>query len=148
MNSLIPEKLKVEFREGVTKTEPVIGRKYTLTHSDVTADLFLTIGQQFAYDKINAMRDEVLAEWRINNSNPYLYVYVYLDDMSGSETAKQRDEIFRRELPLALEAIVYGDKDFFSEHPGLDYAQIWVHIDSENPEYSRFEYQGRPFDFK
>lgn len=88
MNSLIPEKLKVEFREGVTKTEPVIGRKYTLTHSDVTADLFLTIGQQFAYDKINAMRDEVLAEWRINNSNPYLYVYVYLDDMSGSETAK------------------------------------------------------------
>lgn len=148
MNSLIPEKLKVEFREGVTKTEPVIGRKYTLTHSDVTADLFLTIGQQFAYDKINAMRDEVLAEWRINNSNPYLYVYVYLDDMSGSETAKQRDEIFRRELPLALEAIVYGDKDFFSEHPGLDYAQIWVHFDSENPEYSRFEYQGRPFDFK
>jgi len=145
---LKPDKLKVEFREEVSKTEPVIGRKYTLTHSDVTADLYLAIGQQFAYDRINAMRDEVLAEWRSNNGQPYLYVYVYLDDKSGSEIAKQRDTIFRRELPLALEAIRYGDRDFFSEHPGLDYAQIWIHFDSENPEYSRFEYQGRPLDYK
>jgi len=148
LKNLKPKKLKVEFRERASKTEPVIGRKYTLTHSDATADLYLTIGPQFAYDRINAMRDEVLAEWRSNNGQPYLYVYVYLDDRSGSEIAKQRDAIFRRELPLALEAIMHGDRDFFSEHPGLDYAQIWIHFDSENPEYSRFEYQGRPLDYK
>ncbi len=64
MEKLNPEKLYVEFRDGVTATDPVIGRKYTLTHSDVTADLFLTIGLEFAFDQINRMRDEVLAEWK------------------------------------------------------------------------------------
>ena len=50
MERLDPEKLYVVFRPGVTMTEPVLGRKYTLTHSDITAELFLTIGLQFAYD--------------------------------------------------------------------------------------------------
>ena len=44
MSKLNPEKLSVEFRDGVTNTEPILGRRYTLTHSDITAELFLTIG--------------------------------------------------------------------------------------------------------
>jgi hypothetical protein len=32
----------------VTAAEPVISRYYTLTHSDVTGELFLTIGKQYA----------------------------------------------------------------------------------------------------
>lgn len=39
-----PEKLYVEFRPGVTKTEPILGRKYTLTHSDISAELFSDSG--------------------------------------------------------------------------------------------------------
>ena len=61
---------------AVTATEPIIGRKYTLTHSDITADLFLTIGLEYAYDEISEMRDEVLAEWQTYEGNPLLYVYV------------------------------------------------------------------------
>ena len=63
MSKLNPEKLSVEFKDGVTSTEPILGRRYTLTHSDITAELFLTIGLTYAYDKIDAMRDEVLGEW-------------------------------------------------------------------------------------
>ena len=44
MSRLKPEKLSVEFRKGVTTTEPIIPRRYTLTPSYITADLFLTIG--------------------------------------------------------------------------------------------------------
>ena len=55
MERLNPEKLYVEFRSGVTPTEPIIGRKYTLTHSDATAELFLTIGIEYAYDQITSM---------------------------------------------------------------------------------------------
>ena len=62
MKKLNPEKLHVEFRQGVTPTEPIMPRRYTLTHSDVTAELFLTVGPEYAYDKITQMRDEVLAE--------------------------------------------------------------------------------------
>lgn len=64
MSDFNPDKLSVEFRKGVTTTEPIIPRCYTLTHSDITAELFLTIGLTYAYDKIdNNMRDEVLGQW-------------------------------------------------------------------------------------
>lgn len=148
MKRLNPDKLYVDFRTGVTMTEPVIGRKYTLTHSDITADLFLTIGLQFAYDKVNVMRDEVLAEWRMNNGFPFLYVYVYVDGKFGPVVSAVRNTVFRRELPLALEAIRYGDRRFFAAHPELDNAPIWIHFDSTNPEYNRFENWGTPNDYK
>jgi hypothetical protein len=148
LKRLNPNKLYVDFRTGVTMTEPVIGRKYTLTHSDITADLFLTIGLQFAYDKVNAMRDEVLAEWRMNNGFLFLYVYIYVDGQFGPLVSAVRNEIFRRELPLALEAIRYGDRRFFAAHPELDNAPIWIHFDSTNPEYNRFENWGTPNDYR
>jgi len=46
MSKLNLEKLSVGFREGVTSTSPIVPRRYTLTHSDITAiaELFLTIG--------------------------------------------------------------------------------------------------------
>lgn len=148
MKRLNPDKLYVELRHGVTNTEPVIGRKYTLTHSDITGDLFLTIGRQFAYDKINTMRDEVLAEWRTYNGYPFLYVYVYVDGQFGPGISAIRNYIFRRELPLALEAIRYGDNSFFVEHPDLDNAPIQIRFDSTNPNYNRFEYWGNLKDYK
>lgn len=129
-------------------TGPIIGRKYTLTHSDITADLFLTIGLQFAYDKVHAMRDEVLAEWRTNNGIPFLYVYVYVDGQFGPVVSAVRNEIFRRELPLVLEAIRYGDRMFFMAHPELGNAPVWIHFDSANPVYNRFENRGTPNDYK
>jgi hypothetical protein len=148
LKRLNPDKVYVEFRNGVTVTSPIVGRKYTLTHSDVTADLFLTIGLEFAYDKINAMRDEVLAEWRTNQGFPFLYVYVYVDGQFGPAVSAVRNAVFRRELPLALEAIRYGDRKFFAAHSELDNAPIWIHFDSTNPVYNRFEYWGTPNDYE
>ncbi|WP_303864504.1 staygreen family protein [Alkalibaculum bacchi] len=147
MERLDPQKLYVEFRPGVTTTEPILGRKYTLTHSDITAELFLTIGLQFAYDKITSMRDEVLGEWRNSSSGLLLYIYVYIGDF-GTVMNSIRNTIFRRELPLALEAIVYGDNEFFVAHPQLNYAPIWIYFDSIDPSYKRFEYLGTPIDYK
>ncbi len=148
MKVLNPDKLSVEYRQGVSPTEPIIGRKYTLTHSDVTAQLFLTISVYFAYDKINATRDEVFAEWGIINGNTLLYVYVSIDGPSGPSAAPIRNTIFRRELPLALEAIRYGDNKLFITHPELDNAQIWVHFNSANPDYNKFEKWGVLSDYK
>ena len=46
-----------------TSAQPLEGRKYTLTHSDVTAELFLDIGYVYNYEVVNCeMRDEVLAK--------------------------------------------------------------------------------------
>ena len=147
MSKLNPEKLSVEFREGVTSTSPIIPRRYTLTHSDITAELFLTIGLTYAYDKINKMRDEVLGEWIVNEDS-YLYnVYLYVDGQFGPTASAIRNYIFRRELPLALEAIRYGDSEFFSAHPDLDYAPIIVYFMSNNPEFNRIENWGTFSDY-
>jgi hypothetical protein len=69
MSRLKPEKLHVRFAPSTTADGPVVPRRYTLTHSDVTGDLFLTIGPAYDHKQISGlytrfMRDEVLAEWR------------------------------------------------------------------------------------
>ncbi|MDF2534701.1 MAG: hypothetical protein K0R18_858 [Bacillales bacterium] len=147
MRKFNPDKLIVEYRCGVTTVEPVIPRRYTLTHSDITANLFLTIGLSYADDKINAMRDEVLAEW-IHKEELYLfYVYLYVDGQFGPEAAYKRNSIFRRELPLALEAIRYGDRKFFCYHPDLDHSSIIVFFMSTNPQFNKVENWGTFSDY-
>ncbi|HCW03160.1 MAG TPA: hypothetical protein DGK91_00650 [Clostridium sp.] len=142
-----PEKLYVEFRPGVTKTEPILGRKYTLTHSDISAELFLTVGLEFAYDKITSIRDELLVEWLLSDRGLIFYAYIYLGEFDPQVLAT-RDAIFRRELPLALEAIIYGDREFFYAHPQLENAPICIYFDSTDPNYRRYEYWGTVKDYK
>lgn len=146
--SFNPDNLFVEFRDGATRFEPVFNRKYTLTHSDLTAELFLTIGLEYAYDKVGLLRDEVISEWRGADEYPFLFVYVYINGkMNPIDTAK-RDEIFRRELPLALQAIYYGDRVLLETYPDLKDAPIWIYFDSQNPQYKRLENWGVLEDYK
>ena len=141
MTKLNPEKLSVNYKPGVTRIEPVIPRRYTLTHSDITAELFLTIGLTYDYDKITTMRDEVLGEWIKIRENYFFYVYLQVDGTSDQQTAI-RNLIFRRELPLALEAIRYGDNVFFTSHKALDNVPIIVYFKSANPYYNKIENWG------
>jgi hypothetical protein len=148
MNRLNPEKLFVEYRDGVTATSPLFPRKYTLTHSDRTAELFLTIGYDYAYDKITEQRDEVLGEWT-NSKYGLLYsTYVYVDSPTNPAFTPKRDEVFRRELPLALEAIRYGDAPLFKSNPYLDNIPIITYFVSSDPYYNRMEYWGTFLDYK
>jgi hypothetical protein len=149
MEKLDPEKLYVEFRPGVTPTEPIIPRRYTLTHSDVTAELFLTVSPEYAYDKINEMRDEVLAEWSIMDDRYYLYAYCYVDGGEfGLAVSAIRNTVFIKQLPLALEAIRYGDRAFFRAHPILGYAPVYINFSSTDPYLNRTEYWGTMNDYK
>lgn len=148
LEKLNPEKLSIEFREGVTANSPLLGRKYTLTHSDITGDLFLTIGLNYALDKINKMRDEVLGEWNRKNNRYVLNIYVYLDGKFGLINAAVRNFIFRKELPLALEAIVYGDRELLNFNKELYNSNIIVHFISTIPYYNKVEVWGKVEDYK
>lgn len=143
MNRLNPEKLYVSFRPGTTPIQPIIPRRYTLTHSDITAELFLTIGPNYAYEKIGPSRDEVLAAWQTTNNSYVLSVYLYVGgEQFGKATAAIRYKIFKQELSLALEAIRYGDRYFFETHPKLDTAPIWVYFNSLYPPFNHVKYWG------
>ena len=144
MSKFNPEKLTVEYRNGVNAWGPIIPRHHTLTHSDFTGELFLTMGTQFAWDKINTdLRDEVIGEWKYNTN--YLYYNVYLlinKEEHDVNAATRRNEIFRRELPLALTAIHYGDRFLFDLYPNLNYLPIIVTFMSTYPQFVKQENLG------
>lgn len=148
MKILNPDKLFVEYRDNISETFPIIPRLYTLTHSDETGELFLTIGNRYAEDKINPMRDEVLAEWiPFGDDDVFLYVNVLVDGTAGPESSKIKNKIFIRELPLALKAIRYGDRKLFNAYPELDNAPIFIRFNSVYPEFKRTEYWGSISDY-
>lgn len=144
MSAFSPERLIVEFRDGVSATQSIIPRNHTLTHSDFSGELFLTIGTQFAWDKVNTdLRDEVLGEWKMDGEYLYYNVYVFLNkEEHDLNTAIRRNEIFRRELPLAFTAIRYGDRVLFDLYPNLDYALIIVNFMSSYPQLYKKESWG------
>lgn len=142
MKKLNPAKLTTTFR-GVTPIDPVIPRRYTLTHSDITAQLFLTIGLHFAFDEIGPMRDEVMGEWCEIATSYIFYAHVQVDtEFENKAISATRYKVFKREMPLALEAIRFGDQTFFKYHSALDYIPIWIHFHSIFPEFNVIEYWG------
>lgn len=74
-------------------------------------------------------------------------MYLHVDGQLGPAVTAIRNSIFRRELPLALEAIRYGDKKFFSVHPKLNNSQIIVYFNSINPYFNSIENWGTFLDY-
>lgn len=151
MSRLNPEKLKITFLPPTTTHSPLTPRCYTLTHSDLTGVLFLTIANEFNHRQLKGwqtriMRDEVLAEWLKKEKIYSLHLYCQISGGIGS--LKFRDQIFRQELPLVLEAFRYGDQIFFSKNHFLDRAPIWVHFLSKKEKYNKIEEWGFPEDYK
>ena len=152
MSRLRPGKLRVRLAAGSFSDGPVMPRCYTLTHSDTTGELFLTIGPAIDREQISGwytrlMRDEVLAEWREDEDGPALHVYCHVSGGLVLGTAGWRYAIFRRELPLVLEAFRYGDRQLFDTHPELDRAPIRIHFRSRRRRYRRRERWGTPADY-
>ena len=146
-------KLHVEFVPPVGRGGPPVPRRYTLTHSDRTGDLFLTIGRDFDRTQISGlytrlMRDEVLGEWVKGADGLELRVYCHVSGGVVFGSAGMRDAIFRRELPRVLEAFRYSDGAFFTTHPALDHAPVIVHFRSHLARYNRLETWGAPADYR
>jgi hypothetical protein len=150
---LNPNKLNVEFLAGVTPDGPISPRRYTLTHSDMTGDLFLTVGLDYNRSQISGwytrfMRDEVLAEWVKEQETPALHVHCHVSGGLVLGTARWRDGIFRYHLPMVLEAFRFGDQRLFEEQPALDQSPVRVHFNATRRRYHRVEQWGTLGDYQ
>jgi len=139
-------KLSTKYLPFTTEYLPVDGRKYTLTHSDVTGELFLSIGNHYDLPAINLkIRDEVLAKWASQNRQFIFQGKVYVSGGEFDErSSMQRFMIFQREMKLALTAIFYGDRRFFSFYPRLLDSSIFIYFESIFPQYNQVLYYGTP----
>ncbi len=140
-------RVNVQFRNGVTATRPVVGRKYTLTHSDETGELFVTIGTKYAEDKVGAMRDEVRLGLVNKDNDLHLFGMVLISGEGIDRGAKKRTEIFLKEMPLALQAIRYADSKLYKRWPRLDKVPIRIWFKSNEEEYNKLYEFGTMSDY-
>jgi hypothetical protein len=148
MSRLRLEKLHVDIQKDESQLFP---RRYTLTHSDSTGDLYLTVADDYNREQISGwytriMRDEVLAEWQRIDEDLSLHVYCHISGGLVLGGAGMREAIFRREMPLVLEAIRNGDSEFFENNPEFDKAPIILHY-QKSGKYYKTEGFGVPSDF-
>lgn len=125
MSNFNPSKLSVKYLSPATEFRPVDSRKYTLTHSDATGELFLAIGECYDFNAVNPkFRDEAFAEWIPQMGQYVLSGRVYI---SGGEFdqqyAKIRFLIFQKELDLALQRWFMEIDAFLPIIPGCSIRQ-------------------------
>ena len=153
MKRLNPENLHTDFIPETTPESPLTPRRYTLTHSDRTGELFLCVGLDYNQRQISGwytrlMRDEVLAEWKQDEKGYSLHVYLHVSGGLIFGRASWRETIFRSELPLVLEVIHYGDRNLFTAYPKLEHASISVHFQSSDPNHHKIEQWSVLYDYR
>ncbi|MFC1946888.1 staygreen family protein [Chloroflexota bacterium] len=147
MKRLNPAKLLTTFTPGTLPDRLMTPRRYTLTHSDFTGDLHLTIGSDYDMKQCSGlytrlMRDEVFAEMLETEESYALHVYCHISGGLVFGTAKYRYDIFQRELRLVLESFRYGDKVLFENVSELDDMPVIVHFKSNKNPYNQSENWG------
>jgi hypothetical protein len=152
MYGLDPSKLHVRFAEDISTQDLASSRVYTLTHSDATGELFLTIGRDVDRKQISGwytrfMRDEVIARWEMDG-DPELHFHCHISGGIILGTASWREAIFRRHLPMVIAAFRYGDNLLFEHHPELDAARVRVHFHDKRKRHDEVESWGQMKDYR
>lgn len=140
-------KLKVVFTEAKTDTSSrIVPRTYILSHCDFTANLTLTISKILYQDQLRGWysKDDVVAEWTEVKGSLFLDVHCYVSGQNflSELAAELRYHIFSKELPLVLEAVLYGDSELFDKHPHLMDALVRIFFHSSSKNYNHVEYWG------
>jgi hypothetical protein len=152
MANLDPAKLHVRVLDP-PPSQDLSRVRYTLTHSDATGDLFLSLGADYDHPALAGllqrfMRDEVLAEWGVDEGVPVLDVHCHVSGGLILGSAGWRLSIFRHHMPQVLQAFRYGDHARFERLPGLDQASIRVNFHSPRHRYNLVESWGTAGDYR
>ncbi|KXL52136.1 staygreen protein [Anaerotignum neopropionicum] len=148
MKILNPKKVFVQYRDDMRPYEPVMKRRYTITHSDITAELFVFIAEKYADDQITKMRDEVRVAWEESEKGLVLIGSVIVDGIDIKGISSIRNKIFYNEMPTALQALRQGDRFLFMNKPVFDETPVYIHFISNNPKFDKMYNFGKIGDYK
>ena len=137
MREINPRKVFVQYRDIMKPYEPVRDRKYTITHSDTTGELFVFVSENYAEDKITKLRDEVRIVWGQYNNQLALIGTVIVDSNDIAGDPYIRNSIFYNEMPIALQALRQADRFLFEKYYNLDSTPVYIRFISSNPEYNK-----------
>ncbi|MPM06694.1 hypothetical protein SDC9_52997 [bioreactor metagenome] len=137
MRELNPQKVFVQYRGEINPYEPIMLRKYTITHSDLGGELFVFVAENYAEDQITKMRDEVRVSFEHAEKGYQLIGEVLVDGKDVKGNAYIRNKIFYSEMPTALQALRQGDRFLFHKDPALDSTPVFIHFISGSPTYDK-----------
>lgn len=146
MSDLDPRKLNITLKGTQSPADLILPRRYTLTHSDRTGELFLTIGDDYDSAQISGwytrlMRDEVLAEWQDGTKSTF-HVYCHVSGGVILGSARWRYDILNSHMPMVLQAFRHGDQGLFLHNPDLDLTEISVHFRAKQAQFNKMENWG------
>lgn len=143
-----PNNLKVNFIYLNSKKSILNNRKYTLTYNTDTNLLQLDIGNFYNYKKVDFdLRNEILGEWILVGKYKYnLCFYIYIKGYNPYEI-KQKYNMSKQNLRLAIEYILYTDKIFLQENKNLLNSSIIVKFFSSYFMFNSSEYYGLVSDY-
>ena len=147
-----PQKLHICWQADRVDSAVPTTRRYTLTHSDATGDLFLTIGQDYDRKQISGwytrlMRDEVLGEWLFKENAPALHIYLHVSGGLAFGPPGWRYGIFRQHMPMVLQVICWGDREFIRNNHNLLDTPIQLHFYSRAKAFNKMETSGKVRDY-
>lgn len=148
MRQLNPQKVFSQYRDSIKPYEPVSGRKYTITHSDTTAELFVFMAENYTEDQVTKMRDEVRIAWEQGENGPALVGSVIVNGKGIFGKPAIRSKIFYNEMPTALQALRNADRFLFEANPSYDSAPVIIRFISNNPTYNQTYNFGPIGDYK
>lgn len=137
MRELSPQKVFAQYRDIMKPYEPVKDRRYTITHSDITGELFVFVSEYYAEDQITKMHDEVRIVWGYYNKELALIGEVTVDNSDITGDSSVRNNIFYNEMPIALQALRQADRFLFEKYYNLDNTPVYICFISSNPEYNK-----------
>lgn len=137
MKELDTRKVFTQYRGCIQPYEPVGGRKYTITHSDTTAELFVFISEEYAEDQVSKMHDEVRLSLESVTKGYILQGYVIIDNREVKGDSELRNRIFYNEMPVALQALRQADRFLYERYPFLENAHVIIQFISSQPEYHK-----------
>ena len=140
-------RLHVTFGAIIERDILTLPRRYTLTHSDVTGDLFLIIAKGYDRKQVSGwytrfMRDEVLGEWLHESGEFSLHLYCHVSGGIVFGTAGMRYNIFQQHMPLVLRAFHEGDRALYEFQPELRQSQVNVHFSARQKRFCKSETWG------
>ena len=137
MSEMNFQKVFVQYRDFITPYDPVLNRKYTITHSDITADLFVTIASSYANDQVTEMQDDVKIGWEQTNQGLLLLGWVFIDGAGAFYNPEMRNHVFYSEMSKALMALRHADRFLFHAYPNINSTPVFFHFVSDNPAYDK-----------
>lgn len=149
MSKLDSSKLNVTFFPPATPYKPFENRKYTVEICNETGKIYVTIGNRyFQQHASNISAKEITAQWTPRMGQFILNGKVHVSKGEfDEEQAKIRLSSFQQHLDLALAAIVFGDQKFFHNYPWLLDSPIYIHFESNYPQFHQMLYFGTPRQF-